>query len=426
MENRKKTPFGARNWIALVLLAFSGQIAWVVENSWFNTFVNDMISPNPKIISTMVAASAIMATVTTLVMGTLSDRIGKRRILILGGYLLWGLSTLLFPSVSLINNIQIAVFMVVFVDCMMTFFGSTANDACFNAWITDSTDDTNRGTVAGISELFPLLAMVVATVAAGWIIESFGYFVFFFVLGIFVSAAGLAGSLVMKSAPVKPIPKGEGFFKQLSQVVSRNFIQQNKGAFILLACICVFSIGDQVFMPFQIIYFTDVLGYSKAEIGTYLGLITLLAGIVGAFFGRLVDRISRKKALLFSIIVSGFGASLLFFAKNLPLLCTGIFFMAFGYVARLISSGAWLRSLTPQDAVGQFQGVRMVFWVLLPMVIGPFIGERLISNFGEPVITNGETGFLPTPLIFITGAIIILISILPVLRLKDSAHANQI
>ena len=42
---KTKTKLGANNWTAIVLLAFSGQIAWVIENSWFNTFVNDVISP---------------------------------------------------------------------------------------------------------------------------------------------------------------------------------------------------------------------------------------------------------------------------------------------------------------------------------------------------------------------------------------------
>ena len=31
----------------------------------------------------------------------------------------------------------------------MTFVGSFCNDAAFNAWVTDITDETNRGTVGG-------------------------------------------------------------------------------------------------------------------------------------------------------------------------------------------------------------------------------------------------------------------------------------
>jgi hypothetical protein len=64
----------ARTWLIMAALALTGQIAWAVENSWFNTFVYDTITPDPPPVAWMVAASAITATLTTLVMGTLSDR----------------------------------------------------------------------------------------------------------------------------------------------------------------------------------------------------------------------------------------------------------------------------------------------------------------------------------------------------------------
>ena len=50
---------------------------------------------------------------------------------------------------------------VVVLDCIMTFFGSSANDAAFNAWVTDSTDATNRGAVEGINSMMPLVAILV-------------------------------------------------------------------------------------------------------------------------------------------------------------------------------------------------------------------------------------------------------------------------
>jgi hypothetical protein len=43
----------------------------------------------------------------------------------------------------------------------MTFFGSTANDAAFNAWVTDSTDSTNRGAAEGINSMMPLVSILV-------------------------------------------------------------------------------------------------------------------------------------------------------------------------------------------------------------------------------------------------------------------------
>ena len=37
-----------RTWIIMTALAITGQIAWAVENSWFNTFVFDTITPDPR------------------------------------------------------------------------------------------------------------------------------------------------------------------------------------------------------------------------------------------------------------------------------------------------------------------------------------------------------------------------------------------
>jgi MFS family permease len=105
MNPKKQNYLTRRTWTVMLALALTGQIAWAVENSWFNTFVFDTITPDPRPVAWMVAASAITATLTTLLMGTLSDRTrtrwGKRRPYILIGYILWGLSTILFPTVAI-------------------------------------------------------------------------------------------------------------------------------------------------------------------------------------------------------------------------------------------------------------------------------------------------------------------------------------
>ena len=51
--------------------------------------------------------------------------------------------------------------MVVVLDCVMTFFGSTANDAAFNAYVTDITDSDNRGRVESVLAILPLISMLI-------------------------------------------------------------------------------------------------------------------------------------------------------------------------------------------------------------------------------------------------------------------------
>ena len=88
-----------RLWASFLLLGLMGQFAWTIENMYFNVFLYNTISTDPGYIAAMVAASAVVATLTTLLMGSLSDRAGKRKVFICTGYIVWGVSTAAFgPS----------------------------------------------------------------------------------------------------------------------------------------------------------------------------------------------------------------------------------------------------------------------------------------------------------------------------------------
>ena len=127
----------ARLWLTLIIIGLVGQFAWTIENMYFNVFLYNTISTDPGYISAMVGWSAAAATLTTLLMGALSDRVGKRKVFICAGYILWGLSTAAFGLITVDNAAKLfpahavaaAAAMVVILDCVMTFFGSTANDA---------------------------------------------------------------------------------------------------------------------------------------------------------------------------------------------------------------------------------------------------------------------------------------------------------
>ena len=67
-----------RMWCTLILIGLVGQFAWTIENMYFNVFLYNTISTDPGYISAMVGWSAAAATLTTLLMGALSDRFGVR------------------------------------------------------------------------------------------------------------------------------------------------------------------------------------------------------------------------------------------------------------------------------------------------------------------------------------------------------------
>ena len=79
---------GGLKWLSIVLVGLFGQFAWTIENMYFNVFLYNTISTDPGYIAAMVAWSAAVATLTTLLMGALSDRVGRRKIFIVLGYVL--------------------------------------------------------------------------------------------------------------------------------------------------------------------------------------------------------------------------------------------------------------------------------------------------------------------------------------------------
>ena len=95
MENQKKMS-KLRFWSIVWGMGIAGQLCWNMENQWFNTFVYAKISGNVNIVTWMVIVSALVTTISTFVFGTWSDRIGKRRIFVSLGYIIWGATTILF------------------------------------------------------------------------------------------------------------------------------------------------------------------------------------------------------------------------------------------------------------------------------------------------------------------------------------------
>ena len=45
----KQHPLGAKRWAALLIFGLFGQLAWTIENMYFNVFVYNTISTEPQV-----------------------------------------------------------------------------------------------------------------------------------------------------------------------------------------------------------------------------------------------------------------------------------------------------------------------------------------------------------------------------------------
>jgi MFS family permease len=212
---------GGRNWTLIWVLGIAGQICWNIENNWFNAFVYAKIAPVPAIVSWMVGFSAVITTFSTFLFGTLSDRAGRRRPFIGIGYILWGVFTMVFGLGQFLpkNPLLIAAGFVVLADAVMTFFGSMGNDGGYNAWTTDISTVNNRGKVGGALAVMPVLATIFGAVVSGMLIDIIDYFLYFALMGLFVSVIGVLSLFTLKDSPTLRAKRDEGgFWRQFLSV----------------------------------------------------------------------------------------------------------------------------------------------------------------------------------------------------------------
>ena len=428
-----KTKLTGRFYLALTLFSLMGQIAWVVENMYFNVFIYKMFNASAGDISLMVAASAIAATVTTVFMGALSDKIGKRRLFISGGYILWGVSILSFSALNIdtINKLfpltvsaaSLGVSLTIILDCVMTFFGSTANDAAFNAWLTDSTDSSNRGAAEGINSMMPLVAIL--AVFGGFMAfdlnQQESWTMIFLIIGALTLSIGILGFFIIKEPQLEP--SKESYLGNIFYGFKLSTIKQNKKLYGALGLFILFNIAIQIFMPYLIIYYEVSL--KMADYVLIMAPAIILASVATAFWGRVYDKKGFKFSSVIALISLVIGFVILgIFTSKIPVFIGSLLMMC-GYLCGMAVFGALIRDLTPEGKAGRLQGIRIFSQVLIPGVVGPYIGKTVLKN--AEIITNndGTTSFVPNQNIFYAALVVAVIVLISLIVLKKEKIDEQ-
>ena len=388
---------------------------------------------DPTIISWMMAMSALATTVSTFFFGTLSDRRGQRRRLVALGYILWGMFTIAFGLTQYITGgsvsatakvVMVAAAAAVLADTVMSFFGSMGNDSGFNAWLNDNITDHNRGQLGAAIAIQPVLGTIVGTFLGGILVGSDNnYMRLFLVMGSAVIAFGFIALVFMKDAPTL-VPNRTGTFSQqfFSVFDFQRFFRMKELVWVNLS-LSVYFIAFNMYFAHIGNYIIYYLGFTAKTMCFIEGISLVAAMLVVIPATGLINR--NKSPLLcgISTLLNFAGVLLLgLFVRpdsvntesvfNLVLLL-GVFFIGAGYILFLQAAIVWSKQLYPQDSRGQFEGVRILFFVLIPMVIGPLLANPIIKKSGQFVDEYGFTKYLPTHTLFLIASVLVLLTFIP-------------
>ena len=426
-----------RFWLLMWGLGLAGQLCWNIENQWFNTFVYAKIAKDSTIVTWMVISSALVTTCSTFLFGTLSDRLGTRRRFVSIGYIAWGVFTILFGLTEFLGGGSVgtgakisiwAAVLVILADDVMSFFGSMGNDSGYSAWSNDMTTDANRGQIGAVLAIQPVIGTILGTILGGMLIGGDdSYQRLFWVMGLFVIATGVFSLFFLQDAPeLKPHQEGS-LGKQLSEVFRlQGFLVKKELLFASLTAMLFF-------IPFNI-YFVHMgnwliyrIGFSADSMGLIQGISLLLAS---ALVVPAVSFINKGKTPLVAgaaIVINFIGLCVIsalirpgtvdteqvFSIVNLPLFA-GVFLAGAGYVLVVQSLTMWVKQLYPEENRGQFEGVRVLFFTLIPMFIGTLLGNAIIKNGAGSVVNEyGITENIPTESIYMWAAVLVLLAFVP-------------
>ena len=428
---------GAKNWIVVWVIGFVGQLLWNVENALFNTFAYQVVEHDAaRVIQWMVAASAIATTFSTLLIGTWSDRVAKRRPFIAIGYMLWGAFTITFGASKFLPVALIGAALVLF-DTVMSFSGSIGNDAGFSSWTTDISNEGNRGRISGVIAVMPVLATICGTAGFGVLIDGIkgssfsgiGYFPFFTLIGCVAIAVGVLSLFIVKDDPsLKSNKNEEGYWKQFLSVFDLKEFSKHKELFWVFAVLATYFIAFNVYFPYILPYMAHSLGLGLGKSGIITGAGLGLAVLFAFPAARLIDKGRSVSVIVGALVVNFIGLFIVSYAgvSTIALLALGMLMAGVGYVLILQTLTAWLKNLYPEAQRGQFEGIRLIFFVCIPMVVGPAIGTPIVTHLGASVVINGNAQLVPTGILFRISSLLALLTLLPlVFAYKTRAKARR-
>lgn len=447
MENsslNSNNKISVREWFVLIIIGLAGQFAWSIENMYLNTYITYLNFTSQDggfdyslMIAITTALSAVVATLTTLFMGTLTDKVNKRKIFISAGYILWGISTASFGLLNVNSDsslfaiamsAQSAAIMVIVIDCIMTFLGSTSNDAAFNSYVTRNVSDKNRAKVEGVLSILPLIAMLIIFVGLnGLTTKESGYRwdLFFYIVGGLVTIVGLISTILIPKEKDTNIQKFE-YKNLILEGFKPKTIKENKSLYMILLIYFIYGVAIQVYFPYLMVYIEKSCNIANTgssfltPFAIVMAVALLVGSVLSVVIGIIADKVGKAKMIVPVIVILIIGLFMMFFIPyigndTLRIVYAAIsgLIMILGYVSVPTVLNSLVRSNIPKGKEGTFMGIRMIFVVALPMCIGPFIGDALNKAYGENYVGDyGVESPLPSNYGYLVSLFILVIAII--------------
>lgn len=357
-------------------------------------FLTKNIGLGEKISGYIVFASALSYIPGSLIGGFLSDRIGRKKIMII----FQGLAALCFvPCAFLGNSLLIPALLI-----LAGVFGGAAQPAN-SAMVADLTNPDNRKSAFSLLYLGINVGFAFGPLIAGFLYKNYIEWIFLGDAITTLLSLILIVIFVEESIPSKDeIEKG----KELSSderteegSLFKVFMKRpSLLAFALVSTIYSFVFAQHAFaLPLQI---DNIYG----DVGTKIfGTLMTTNAVVVLLMTLFLTSITKKLKPILNIVIAGFlcfiGFGMIYYIKSIPLFIISTSIWTLGEILQVTNSGIYIANHAPMSHRGRFNAVLPIItgsgWALSPLLMGSFIEN------------NGVKAVWPvTALLAITGAML--------------------
>ncbi len=313
-------------------------------------------------------------------MGLLSDRVGRRRVLIAGMVLL-AVSTAVFglaatvPALILARGIQ--------------GISAAATWSAGLALLADTYGRSELGAKMGVTMSAMSVGMVLGPVVGGYLYEHVGYTATFVIPS---AAAGLTAlGLFLLPLPLR-----------VSSVQGRRPALLPASGLPLLAVYAAAVVGVAatygIVEPFLPVYLVDTFAVSPTTVGLVFGLLAFAGIVAQPIAGRLADRYRGEVLIAAGLLFSGFTLAAAVLAPELLVVAGAVLLLGFTLSIALIPTLPLMADLyRGEGAQGVAYGVYNSFFSV-GLALGPFAGA-LLAN----LLAVGSILFLSAVLLAAAG-----------------------
>jgi DHA1 family multidrug resistance protein-like MFS transporter len=375
-----------RPTLALLALQLMGGMILAPQSTFFPIYVKDL-GYSAMLIANLVTAKQIAGLISSLVGGTLSDSLGRKRTLLLGnaGFLL---SSFAFLVVSP-NWIGLL--------WAIGGFGLGLHTLGGQSYLMDAAAASYLGLISALFNWGYTLGGALSSPIAGLLLDRWDYAVFAGALIAFSAGTIAVNQFILPRSPVTRQARAPGLkrFFGYGDVALRPTV-------LMLAALRFLPTVYYATMLILIPLLLDAAGATKTIIALYATVSWVVASLAQGVVGRAADRLGPKSstAMTFgALLVSVLGPGL--WPSNLWVVFT------FGTVgiAAAWSLSTLLPSLVAEATVPEERGRVLGFihlWWNLAMVVGSMAGGALFEiASGLPFLVAGAANLFSLALLFV-------------------------